>query len=785
MKGNPALTLIAILLLFTASAGTAAAELYDKCPDHAFLRSNIGQPQYINFASSLCDNTGIGIYRNKYLIVSWIKNSPNPPPFNGTVEDGTVTIVNSATLVLAMKTSSQSNINTDIWVWNCTKIEYEFPYDLAYTISVPREGTVQELDITEYVTGCTDKYEAWIFPNLPSDSKDNVTISKANLTIDYEKEPLNQPGELSVAISPPSVSQYRGTPFNVTGRVKCSGGDCGEVSAALRYNGSSPDPDTPILPSYSTPMYIAYSSGTDCGQMAKEERCLASWTLNGTLVGAYLVDINATSTLSQGADSPDIPVSINSTPSASPPPGTLSASCTISPESIYTGEGTTLSCEIGCQDGYCGKVTATAKYGGPGGTKITSTSPKLNTTGPNPRTCGSFPCAVSWNINASEAGTYSVGLVAESNYTGVDSTSDFSNTLTVTDPGVPPQPALIVNPSSLDSIQNPYIVGGQFVLSGTVTCYNADCGQVTATAKHDGSQIGTSGSINTTDTNPMTFSLNEDQSHDVQWDLGLDETGEYELGIFADGGSGVGDGSRTGIIEIEPEPEVIIEVHVLSPSSGQTFRRGDAIFLKAQVTEDGAPRAGLDVTASCPALMPTATLYDKGDGSYEKTVQVPSGADAASYEIDFAASGIHGYSVINIDPEILDVNVEAERSNYTILDELVVEGHVSRDGTDIPADVRITISSGIKIKEDTIHTVDGFYRYTYQTTSADPVGTWTVRAKATDDNGNIGSGITSVTVEENPGLIKYGMEFRRPSGNDVFHRPGDDMIIEVYVSGEG
>lgn len=66
-------------------------------------------------------------------------------------------------------------------------------------------------------------------------------------------------------------------------RVTCRGGWCGFVNGTSRYNSTSPNPDSPISTSFSTPFYILQPSNPlTCGNLSDQDTCQLNWSINVT-----------------------------------------------------------------------------------------------------------------------------------------------------------------------------------------------------------------------------------------------------------------------------------------------------------------------------------------------------------------------------------------------------------------------------------------------------------------------------------------------------------------------
>jgi len=74
--------------------------------------------------------------------------------------------------------------------------------------------------------------------------------------------------------------------FWVNATVTCRGGDCGEVNGTVRYNSTSPYPDTPINETYgATPFFINETPAQamkSCGNLLQDQSCNLSWLINAT-----------------------------------------------------------------------------------------------------------------------------------------------------------------------------------------------------------------------------------------------------------------------------------------------------------------------------------------------------------------------------------------------------------------------------------------------------------------------------------------------------------------------
>ncbi|VVB50794.1 Uncharacterised protein [uncultured archaeon] len=119
---------------------------------------------------------------------------------------------------------------------------------------------------------------------------------------------MNLPPELSLT----NVGQNKTFTVNVT--VTCAG-DCGSVTGALRYNVSSIEPDTNVLTSSTTPMYILTETNPQScsNNPLVDTNCTLTWTVNATgdLLSTWNLDTKLTATKAAQNETNNSAIKIN------------------------------------------------------------------------------------------------------------------------------------------------------------------------------------------------------------------------------------------------------------------------------------------------------------------------------------------------------------------------------------------------------------------------------------------------------------------------------------------
>jgi hypothetical protein len=139
-------------------------------------------------------------------------------------------------------------------------------------------------NVTKVVNSTDGSGIAWcVYAN---DSSDNWNYSSCDNPFSYTAETL---GHLEVElVSPPGntiVDDY--VNFTVNATVYCRDGKCGDVYGTLRYNLTSPNPDTPVNTTFDDePFFInetpAYALKTCMNNMQQDDSCSVSWIVNAT-----------------------------------------------------------------------------------------------------------------------------------------------------------------------------------------------------------------------------------------------------------------------------------------------------------------------------------------------------------------------------------------------------------------------------------------------------------------------------------------------------------------------
>jgi hypothetical protein len=401
--------------------------------------------------------------------------------------------------------------------------------------------------------------------------------------------------------------------------------------------------------------------GHYCGNMSAGGSCNPSWRITGRLASDYPIFLTVTSneytSLSTRTQS-TVTLFVNEIPA-----GTLSATLD-APSTLTAGSAANVKATVYCygaSDGYCGNITSYLFYNG---IKMSS-SGNLFTASQNPSSsCRDLfyggTCDITWNVSATKNDTYTLKVIADSDY----HTSTYGDVYNATSY----QTQLIVNskPVGVLSIENLYIIpesqtiilGGTARLGGNIKCSSSapdnlnvvpSCGTVSAYPTSNGSKLQEWNCGN------MNSSSN---TCPVYWDITGKSLGSYALAINAN--SSLSDvrsvTSGSMILEVTenlgslstPRMEIIPDkINLTSPASTAILslvvncsanncgKVNVALWLDGQMLDSGtriSTSQNLQVCDMFPCYR-NWTLYGNYEGSFEieaiaksnKSIQEASG----------------------------------------------------------------------------------------------------------------------------------------------------------------
>ncbi|RLJ06812.1 MAG: hypothetical protein DRP16_04590, partial [Candidatus Aenigmatarchaeota archaeon] len=382
-------------------------------------------------------------------------------------------------------------------------------------------------------------------------------------------------GRLSVNIDYPEnslvVDKYSG--FVVNGTVECTEGYCGNVNVFLRYNNNSEHCN--VDTSYSAlPMYTD-SNPFNCGEMTENNNniCKPAWTAYGTEKGNYYIDLFADSDSNgvNDVNSEDKSVEIKT--------GTLSVNIWADKNEITEGDSLVLSASVGCNGGYCGSITLTAKNNGvrigKTGNIITESENPLS-----PDACQSMrsgdECLVSWSLTGNSASENEITVAVVSDDSEVWSVVSSSVKVTVN--------KKIGNLSVTETIEPETInVSGRATVSGKVECSEEYCGDVWVYLEKDtGELVGNE--------NPDIFTNNANPVHcesfpcDVSWDVTANKNGTYILSIVAVSDENINNGTSSSWLRVI-KPQMVLEpqISLIVEDFNKEFERDEGAEIKAKL----------------------------------------------------------------------------------------------------------------------------------------------------------------------------------------------------------
>ncbi len=328
----------------------------------------------------------------------------------------------------------------------------------------------------------------------------------------------------SLDIDPPSISKY--SSFSAIGNITCVGGDCGNVYASLKWANDSSGPYQNIPTSLDAPMYISDGNNPhNCGYMNHDSilppTCSPNWIVTGTKAGNYYVKMISSGNVQNETD--PIIVSIN--------PGVMDMSGSIGSNNINLSEEVWVYGDVECLQGGapCGYVSIVVRYKDINRLNVTNlnSSGNLSTTNNNPKPCGvmdsGYQCSKNWPVLGNVPGTYKIRVVAFSD------DEDVTKDAYKLDLIVNPEEAVGVLTVSAGLDPNVINVSENTTLSGTVSCSEANCGNVWVRASYSGDELEIHGQ------NPRFCGnmYKDGNPCNVQWNVTGNNPGSYYLTLSA------------------------------------------------------------------------------------------------------------------------------------------------------------------------------------------------------------------------------------------------------------
>lgn len=348
-----------------------------------------------------------------------------------------------------------------------------------------------------------------------------------------------------------------------------------------------------------------------------------------------------------------------------------------------------------------------------------------------------------------------------------------------------------------------YSVGSSFTLTGEVSCLTttgANCNNVIFT-------LNLPSGLSTSSLNPQGCgNLNDGVSCSKSWNVNVNSAGTYSItvGVTSSQGSATSgsisvSGSSTAVPEVTPaviQPKGL-SIDVVSPTSNQTFKRGDNVSLKIRLLV-GGEQIGGGASAEAMLFSTTTKLFDDGlhddgkesDGVYGNFFLVSSSYEGSG-EISFFANhpsyvGSSAKRNITISP-VLKVSAQATESRFLKGEVLRIRGSVEGvNGEKIPdanIDVKISLKNTIGLMNSTT-SGSGDFLLERQISYGEPDGDWFVNVTVIDKNKNYGYGAFVVPVQTPPSAIYHSVKFMSPV-EGVSYTRGETIKIAVEVVDAG
>jgi hypothetical protein len=781
---RPFLILVVMFAVLFISAFTASAETIERCPDKAVVVER-GDEYGEDVTERICSESSKDVKGDEFLVSEWYALTTAARD----IDSGSL-IINSVLFEVEMK-KRQSGPPTTVEInYYCGNLNsYEGDIDWMHLESEMVFGDFQTFSYTipENSRECNETRYIFVIP------WNSIYVRTVNLTIDYSIIEPPTPGDLEITVFSllGEYDKYDGSGgyniFPVTGSVACFGGPCGNVSMALQYSyeeggfrdipvGSSSAPFNTI----GNPWECSELSGSNYDML-----CQKTWNVQITedAYGEYRFRLNA------GSDDPEVD-GVSEDRELNIAVGDLFIdNVNFTDSSIFVGEPTTLYGKVVCKYHNCGKLNVYAMEND-NTTIVNGIDFTIND--PNPiKWTGSVNGSetVSWKIQGMVVGTYNdihITVLPENG----DIPMAKSDTVTLDVNPEPPGPYLTIADSGLNPLE--IYVGNTSELSGELVCINDYCGNVTVSAKQGENNIPIEyvGSIHV-DENPKTGECLSNMENGSICPVRFTITGDSD-GMYS-GIKMLAESDQAGVLPVEvqfppltvslppPPPSGKIVLTVVSPVGGSVFNRGDTVFLEAQVTEDGDPRAGEDVLVSfSKGLHEPIHLIEFDLGRYSGHITVPVDAQGL-YTITYSVRDISEQSLINVDSDIFTVTLNTDNESYTTADDIKVSGIVIRDKEIVKSFVNIILCNNYEDREiiSTQTTDTGEYSATFKNLYNFQDRSCQIVARAFDENENTGSNMKTVDIIQDINQT-YVLEFIEPNDGDTV-KEKDVVNVKVRV----
>jgi len=507
-------------------------------------------------STSFSPNISISYYDSAYKdlkyarLVNYLTADTTPPRY---FDNSTNSTTAGRPTLFSVRWTDNALDSYIFYLDNCTGV-----LDKKAESKIPGHGWVNLTYVISDTVGCTIRW--------------NVTANDTSNNKNYTYNSfITTPGWLNVSLLTPNPSVmtnvYQYSTLWVNATITCMEGSCGNVYGTVRYNKSSANPDTAINTSEDTPFYITSK------RLTRPVSYTTSTTGAGLISGspsggpetAYDGNYNDTSTYVALYSSPDPGTArINYTYSLSPNSATIFA--TADNTNVAAGKlqlynftnnswydwvtpsisTTTYSIRVNTSSGLMnstGHVIFSPYYSGT--LEVLSVYDTYAEDIPNTLSCGPMStgstCQLNWTVNATGTidSAYKVGVLFNSSYSSV--TQNHTNNATIRISGGNLEVNLTYPPIATTNVYQ----NTTFNVNATVTCRNADCGNVNGTVRYNASSANPDTAINST-TGATPFynisgailqscgSLFKDQSCQLNWTVNAtgDLGKEYKIGTL-------------------------------------------------------------------------------------------------------------------------------------------------------------------------------------------------------------------------------------------------------------
>lgn len=232
-----------------------------------------------------------------------------------------------------------------------------------------------------------------------------------------------------------------------------------------------------------------------------------------------------------------------------------------------------------------------------------------------------------------------------------------------------------------------------------------------------------------------------------------------------------------------------LSIEVLSPTSEQSFMRGESVLLKFKILADDRPIASADTNViGVFGIIDLKNDGEHGDGLlgdsvYGNYAVVGEDVDEGTYDLVVSSSFLGLSKIETFEVEIvprLDMSVEVDQS--VVLGETVhISGVVKKKGeyVSIPLEVSITQNDEEIFKEDVESNEAGEFEVEYHTATINPDGVWQVRVYGEDATGNYALFEDMILVAEAKSVQPLDVEFL--SRINPNYTRGENLLVVAKV----